>query len=83
MIVIGPRQVAAKRRRPAERTRIFEDEAIFSPQEGQKLEIQPKRCAKVPSSWDVPDVPVSRVELELLNLLTTFGAAESSVPRRD
>lgn len=38
MIVIGPRQVAAKRRRPAERTRIFEDEAIFSPQAG--LEIQ-------------------------------------------
>lgn len=40
MIVIGPRQVAAKRRRPAKRTRIFEDEAIFSPQAWQKLEIQ-------------------------------------------
>ena len=44
MIVIGPRQVAAKRRRPAERTRIFEDEAIFFPQAGQNLKFSETVC---------------------------------------
>lgn len=44
MIVIGPRQVAAKRRRPAERTRIFEDEAIFSHRRGRKLKFNKTVC---------------------------------------
>jgi hypothetical protein len=81
MIVIGPRQVAAKRRRPAPSVPAYSKTRPFFPhRRGKELEFQRNGNAKVPSSWDVP---VSRVELELLNLLTTFGAAESSVPRRD